>query len=110
MATRYRFGDTQYLHFITFAVFNWIDALSRPVFKDILVTRCAVPAVVGMPKPTNNIFANLGSHPRHAQHHQLLAYSWGESMSPISGVKVWSSTKYCITSASRVYEDCVKSV
>ena len=37
MATRYRFGDSQYLHFITFAVVNWIDALSRPVYKDILV-------------------------------------------------------------------------
>ena len=37
MATRYRFGDSQYPHFITFAVVNWIDALSRPVYKDILV-------------------------------------------------------------------------
>ncbi|MEJ7683373.1 MAG: hypothetical protein WKG06_37045 [Segetibacter sp.] len=37
MATRYRFGDSQYLHFITFAVVNWIDALSRPLYKDIVV-------------------------------------------------------------------------
>jgi REP element-mobilizing transposase RayT len=37
MATRYRFGDSQYPHFITFAVINWIDALSRPIYKDIIV-------------------------------------------------------------------------
>ena len=37
MATRYRFGDSQYPHFITFAVVNRIDALSTPVYKDILV-------------------------------------------------------------------------
>ena len=37
MATRYRFGDSQYPHFITFAVVNWIDALSRPLYKDLLV-------------------------------------------------------------------------
>src|SRR5215210_2716536 len=37
MATRYRFGDSQYPHFITFAVINWIDALSRPLYKDIIV-------------------------------------------------------------------------
>ena len=37
MATRYRFGDSQYPHFITFAVINWIDAFSRPIYKDIIV-------------------------------------------------------------------------
>jgi REP element-mobilizing transposase RayT len=37
MATRYRFGDSEYPHFITFAVVNWIDALSRPAYKDIIV-------------------------------------------------------------------------
>jgi putative transposase len=37
MATRYRFGDNEYPHFITFAVINWIDALSRPLYKDIIV-------------------------------------------------------------------------
>ena len=37
MATRYRFGDSEYPHFITFAVINWIDALSRPAYKDIIV-------------------------------------------------------------------------
>src|SRR5215210_1865958 len=37
MGTRYRFGDSEYAHFITFAVVNWIDALSRPLYKDIIV-------------------------------------------------------------------------
>ena len=37
MATRYRFGDSEYPHFITFAVINWIDALSRPMYKDIVI-------------------------------------------------------------------------
>jgi putative transposase len=37
MATRYRFGDSEIAHFITFAVVNWIDALSRPLYKDIIV-------------------------------------------------------------------------
>ena len=37
MATRYRFGDSEISHFITFAVVNWIDALSRPSYKDIVV-------------------------------------------------------------------------
>lgn len=37
MATRYRFGDSYIPHFITFAVVNWIDALSRPAYKDILI-------------------------------------------------------------------------
>ena len=37
MSTRYRFGDSEYPHFITFAVVNWIDALSRPAYKNIIV-------------------------------------------------------------------------
>jgi putative transposase len=37
MATRYRFGDSEIAHFITFAVVNWIDAFSRPLYKDIIV-------------------------------------------------------------------------
>ena len=37
MATRYRFGDSEFPHFITFAVVNWIDALSRPLYKNIVV-------------------------------------------------------------------------
>jgi putative transposase len=37
MATRYRFGDNDYAHFVTFSVIKWIDALSRPQYKDIVV-------------------------------------------------------------------------
>ena len=37
MATRYRFGDSEYPYFITFAIINWIDALSRPIYKDIVI-------------------------------------------------------------------------
>ncbi len=37
MATRYRFGDSDYAHFVTFSVINWIDALSRPQYKDIVI-------------------------------------------------------------------------
>jgi REP element-mobilizing transposase RayT len=37
MGTRYRFGDSEYAHFITFGVVNWIDALSRPLYKNIIV-------------------------------------------------------------------------
>ena len=37
MATRYRFGDSQYPHFINYAVVNRIDAISRQIYKDIIV-------------------------------------------------------------------------
>lgn len=37
MATRYRFGENHIPHFVTFAVINWIDALSRPIIKNIVV-------------------------------------------------------------------------
>ncbi len=37
MATRYRFGDGDFPHFVTYSVVNWIDALSRPLYKDIVV-------------------------------------------------------------------------
>ena len=37
MATKYRFGDSEIAHFITFGVINWIDALSRPLYKDIII-------------------------------------------------------------------------
>lgn len=35
--SKYKIRDQQNLHFITFATVNWIDALSRPEYKDILV-------------------------------------------------------------------------
>jgi len=41
MATRYRFGDSGYPHFITYSVVNWIDALSRPLYKDTIVKSLA---------------------------------------------------------------------
>jgi putative transposase len=37
MATRYRFGFNYAPHFVTFSVINWVDALSRPHYKDIIV-------------------------------------------------------------------------
>lgn len=37
MATRYRFGYNYIPHFVTFSVVQWVDALSRPHYKDIIV-------------------------------------------------------------------------
>lgn len=37
MPSKYTIQDHQALHFITFATVEWIDALSRPVYKDIVV-------------------------------------------------------------------------
>ena len=37
MATRYRFGDNEKPHFITYAVVNWIDVFSREAYKQILL-------------------------------------------------------------------------
>jgi len=37
MATRYRFGDSERSHFITFSVIEWIDVFSRECYKEILV-------------------------------------------------------------------------
>ncbi|HXS36883.1 MAG TPA: transposase [Flavipsychrobacter sp.] len=37
MATRYRFAESYIPHFITFATVQWVDALSRPLYKDIIV-------------------------------------------------------------------------
>jgi len=36
MATRYRFGDSERPHFITFPVIEWIDVFSRECYKEIL--------------------------------------------------------------------------
>jgi REP element-mobilizing transposase RayT len=41
MATRYRFGDSSYPHFITYATVGWADALSRPAYKDIIIDSLA---------------------------------------------------------------------
>jgi len=37
MATRYRFGDSERPHFITFSVINWIDVFSREKYKEVLI-------------------------------------------------------------------------
>ncbi|MFB9845488.1 REP-associated tyrosine transposase [Mucilaginibacter ginsenosidivorans] len=37
MATRYRFGDCERAHFVTFSVVEWIDVFSREDYKQILV-------------------------------------------------------------------------
>ena len=37
MSTKYKFGDNEIAHFITFSVVNWIDALTRNEYKDIVV-------------------------------------------------------------------------
>jgi putative transposase len=37
MSTKYKFGDNEIAHFITFSVVNWIDALTRNEYKDIIV-------------------------------------------------------------------------
>jgi len=37
MATRYRFGDNNFPHFVTCTVVNWIDIFSREVYKEILI-------------------------------------------------------------------------
>ncbi|HVW16306.1 MAG TPA: transposase [Mucilaginibacter sp.] len=36
MATRYRFGDSERPHFITFSVIEWIDVFNRECYKEIL--------------------------------------------------------------------------
>ncbi|MGB5927125.1 MAG: transposase [Cyclobacteriaceae bacterium] len=37
MSRNYKFGDQDRLHFVTFTVIEWIDALTRPEYKDIIV-------------------------------------------------------------------------
>lgn len=37
MSSRYRIHDHQEIHFITFSVVEWVDALSRPYYKDIVI-------------------------------------------------------------------------
>jgi putative transposase len=37
MSSRYKVHDSQVPYFITAAVVSWIDALSRPAYKDIVV-------------------------------------------------------------------------
>jgi putative transposase len=37
MSTKYKTGDNEIAHFISFAVVNWIDALTRNEYKNIIV-------------------------------------------------------------------------
>lgn len=37
MSTKYKVGDNELAHFITFSVVNWIDTLTRPVYKEIII-------------------------------------------------------------------------
>lgn len=37
MTTRYRFGNNELPHFITFAVVNWIDVFSRETYNEIII-------------------------------------------------------------------------
>ena len=37
MSSKYKIVDHQALHFITFATVQWVDALSRPLYKDLII-------------------------------------------------------------------------
>ncbi len=37
MSVKYKPGDNELPHFITFAVIDWIDVLTRSQYKDIIV-------------------------------------------------------------------------
>ncbi|MBS1521997.1 MAG: transposase [Bacteroidetes bacterium] len=37
MPSKYKIYDSQEIYFITFAVVEWVDALSRPYYKDIII-------------------------------------------------------------------------
>jgi len=37
MSSKYRIHDSQEVYFITFAVVEWVDALSRPYYKNLLI-------------------------------------------------------------------------
>jgi len=37
MSEKYKVRDQDKLYFVTFPVIQWIDALSRPIYKDLLI-------------------------------------------------------------------------
>jgi putative transposase len=41
MSTKYKIGENEIPHFITFSVVNWIDALTRSEYKEIIVESLA---------------------------------------------------------------------
>jgi putative transposase len=38
MSSKYKISDHQAMYFITFATVEWVDALSRALYKDIVVS------------------------------------------------------------------------
>ena len=41
MSRKYKIYDQEDLHFLSYAVVSWLDALSRPIYKDIVVESLA---------------------------------------------------------------------
>lgn len=41
MSRKYKIHDQEDLHFLSYAVVGWVDALSRPIYKDIIVESLA---------------------------------------------------------------------
>lgn len=41
MSSKYTISDHQRPHFITFATVQWVDALSRPIYKDVVIESLA---------------------------------------------------------------------
>jgi len=37
MSSRYQIQNHETLHFVTFATVQWIDALSRPLYKNVII-------------------------------------------------------------------------
>ena len=37
MSSKYQISDHQKPHFISFATVQWVDALSRPEYKDVII-------------------------------------------------------------------------
>ncbi len=37
MGSKYKIVDHQALHFLSFATVQWVDALTRPTYKDVIV-------------------------------------------------------------------------
>ncbi|MEQ8304852.1 MAG: transposase [Cyclobacteriaceae bacterium] len=41
MSSKYKISDHRKPHFITFATVEWVDALSRPIYKDVVIESLA---------------------------------------------------------------------
>ena len=37
MSSKYQISDHEALHFITFSTVEWVDVLSRPIYKDVII-------------------------------------------------------------------------